>query len=86
MEILKWIYGRKGKEMDRTKYNKANRLRNDIKELKLLQNTLERENDILCGSVGDPVFCHKITPEMKKTLLKMCIGEIATLEKEFEEL
>lgn len=72
--------------MDRAKYDKANRLRNEIRELQLLQKILERENDILCGSVGDPLFCHKITPEMKKTLLKMCIGEIATLEKEFEEL
>lgn len=72
--------------MDRAKYDKANRLRNDIRELKSLQNTLEEEDDILCGSVRDPVFCNKITSEMKKTLLKMCIGEIATLEKEFEGL
>lgn len=72
--------------MDRAKYDKAKRLRNDIRELKSLQNTLEGEDDILCGSVGDPVFCNKITSEMKKTLLKMCIVEIATLEKEFEGL
>lgn len=72
--------------MDRAKYEKANRLRSEIRELSLLQKTLERGNDILCGSIGDPVFCHKITSEMKKTLLKMCIGEITTLEREFEEL
>ena len=72
--------------MDRAKYNKANMLRNKIRELSLLQKILERRGDILCGSVGEPVFSHKITEEMKKTLLKMCIGEITTLEKEFDEL
>lgn len=72
--------------MDRKKYEKANRLRNEIRELDLLQKVLERDGDILCGTVSDPVFGHKITSEMKKTLLKMCIGEIATLEKQFEEL
>lgn len=72
--------------MDRKKYEKANRLRNEIRELALLQKVLERDGDILCGTVSDPVFGHKITSEMKKTLLKMCIGEIATLEKQFDEL
>lgn len=52
----------------------------------LLQKVLERDGDILCGTVSDPVFGHKITNEMKQTLLKMCIGEIASLEKEFDEL
>lgn len=72
--------------MDRAKYDKANMLRNQIRELSLLQKTLERQGDILCGSVGDSVFSHKITNEMKQTFLKMCIGEISTLEKQFDKL
>lgn len=54
--------------MDRKKYEKANRLRNEIRELALLQKVLERDGDILCGTVSDPVFGHKITSEMKKNI------------------
>ncbi len=72
--------------MDRIKYEKAERLRNEIRELKLLQSNLERNSEIWLNTTKNSSFDHRITPDMKKTLLKMCIGEISTLEKEFDEL
>lgn len=72
--------------MDRVKYEKAERLRDKIKELKLLQSNLEGKSEIWLSTTKDSSFDHKITADMKKTLLKMCIGEIVTLEKEFDEL
>ena len=72
--------------MDRIKYKKAERLRNEIRELKLLQSNLEGNSEIWLNTTKNSSFDHRITPDMKKTLLKMCIGEISTLEKEFDEL
>lgn len=72
--------------MDRIKYEKAERLRNEIRELRLLQSNLERNSEIWLNTTKNSPFDHRITPDMKKTLLKMCIGEISTLEKEFDEL
>lgn len=72
--------------MDRIKYEKAERLRNEIRELKLLQSNLEGNSEIWLNTTKNSSFDHRITPDMKKTLLKMCIGEISTLEKEFDEL
>ncbi len=72
--------------MDRVKFNRAQQIRERIKDLTVLQRTLEGNSDVWCGSVNETAFGRKITQDMKKTLLKMCIGEIATLEKEFEAL
>ena len=72
--------------MDRSKYEKAERLRCEIKELKLLQSNLEGKSEIWLSTTKESAFYHKITNEMKQTLLKMCIGEISTLEKQFDEL
>lgn len=72
--------------MDRIKYEKAERLRDEIRELRLLQSNLEGNSEIWLNTAKNSSFDHRITPDMKKTLLKMCIGEISTLEKEFDEL
>lgn len=72
--------------MDRIKYEKAERLRNEIRELRLLQSNLEGNSEIWLNTTKNSSFDHRITPDMKKTLLKMRIGEISTLEKEFDEL
>lgn len=72
--------------MDREKYNTAERLRNQINNLSSLQRILEKNGDIYCGNHKESAFEERITMDMKKTLLKMCRGEISALEEEFEKL
>ncbi|MEZ3435709.1 MAG: hypothetical protein K1W34_14035 [Lachnospiraceae bacterium] len=72
--------------MDRAKFNRAQQIRERIKDLTILKRALEGNSEIWCGSVNEATFGRKISQDMKKTLLKMCIGEIAILEKEFEAL